>query len=82
MPSITEVTEGLAASRTANRAALNELMGAVYQELRRVARRHMARQHPGHTLQTTDLAAPITVKREWARARAWLHRELQPETAG
>jgi len=190
MPSIIEVTEGPAASRNRNRAALNELMGAVYQELRRVARRHMARQHPGHTLQTTDLineayvrlagaeraesmdrvqflglasramrsvlvdhfrrrhrakrganptrvslsqavvvseqraaeiiaidealrrlaaldprksqivelryfgglsveetaqvvgAAPITVKREWARARAWLHRELQPETAG
>jgi hypothetical protein len=29
------------------RAALNEVMGAVYQELRRVARRHMARQRPG-----------------------------------
>jgi len=27
-------------------------------------------------------AAPITVKREWARARAWLHRELGPERAG
>jgi len=26
--------------------------------------------------------SPGTVKREWARARAWLHRELQPETAG
>ena len=41
MPSIIEVTEGSAASRNGNRAALNELMGAVYQELRRVARRQI-----------------------------------------
>jgi len=26
--------------------------------------------------------APITVKREWARARAWLMRELEPRRAG
>jgi RNA polymerase sigma factor (TIGR02999 family) len=30
-------------------------MAAVYQELRRLARRHMRRERPGHTLQTTAL---------------------------
>jgi RNA polymerase sigma factor (TIGR02999 family) len=190
MPSTTELNEGLAEARNGNRAALNELMPVVYQELRRLAKRHMSRQRRGHTLQTTELvneaylrlakagnaastdrihflalasgamrsvlvdhfrrrrrakrganpvrvsidetmvvseqraaeiiaidealkrlaaldpqksrivelryfgglsveetaevvgAAPITVKREWARARAWLHRELAPETTG
>jgi RNA polymerase sigma factor (TIGR02999 family) len=34
---------------------VDELMAAVYDELRRVARRHMRRERGGHTLQTTAL---------------------------
>jgi hypothetical protein len=30
-------------------------MPVVYEELHRLARRHLAGQAPGHTLQTTDL---------------------------
>jgi RNA polymerase sigma factor (TIGR02999 family) len=35
--------------------ALRELMPLVYGELRRLARRSLAAEHPGHTLQTTAL---------------------------
>jgi RNA polymerase sigma factor (TIGR02999 family) len=36
-------------------SALDELFPLVYEELRRVARRHMRREREGHTLQTTAL---------------------------
>ena len=35
--------------------ALEQLMPLVYEELRRMARRHMRRQPSGHTFQTTEL---------------------------
>ena len=35
--------------------ALDALLPLVYDELRRVARRYMARERPGHTLQATAL---------------------------
>jgi RNA polymerase sigma-70 factor, ECF subfamily len=38
-----------------DRAALDKLIPAVYQELHRLARRAMARERPGHSLQTTAL---------------------------
>jgi RNA polymerase sigma-70 factor (ECF subfamily) len=38
-----------------NRAALEELTPIVYAELHRLARRHMERERPGHSLQTTAL---------------------------
>src|SRR5436190_11025045 len=36
-------------------AALAELTPLVYEELRRLAHRHMGRERPGHTLQTSAL---------------------------
>lgn len=39
----------------AGRSALERLVPAVYDELRRVAHRHLAREATGHTLTTTDL---------------------------
>ena len=38
-----------------DRSALDELTLIVYQELRRLARRYMRGEGPGHTLQTTEL---------------------------
>ena len=35
--------------------ALEQLMPLVYEDLRRMARRYMRQQSPGHTLQTTEL---------------------------
>src|SRR6185369_3280586 len=35
--------------------ALDELMPLIYDELRKMAKRYMSHQNPGHTLQTTAL---------------------------
>jgi len=49
------VTQLLQAWSRGDEAALDRLLPAVYEELRRLARRYMRQQPPGHTLQTTDL---------------------------
>ena len=49
------VTQLLHEWRGGDGAARDELLGVVYQELRRLARRHMRRERAGHTLQTTAL---------------------------
>jgi RNA polymerase sigma-70 factor (ECF subfamily) len=49
------VSDLLAAWREGNKAALDELIPLVYSELRRLARHHIGRERPGHTLQTTAL---------------------------
>ena len=50
-----EVTQLLIEWGNGDQAALDRLMPLVYGELRQMARRYMARQNPGHTLQTTAL---------------------------
>lgn len=50
-----EVTLILNAMSGGNVGAGDELMSAVYAELRRIARGKMAREQPGHTLQATAL---------------------------
>jgi RNA polymerase sigma factor (TIGR02999 family) len=54
-PSPDEVTQLLVAWGNGNQAALEQLMPLVYEELHRLARHYMRREHPGHTLQTTAL---------------------------
>jgi RNA polymerase sigma factor (TIGR02999 family) len=54
-PSVQEITRLLVAWGQGDRTALEILMPLVYDELRRLAKRHMNRQRPGHTLQTTAL---------------------------
>ena len=51
----TDVTELLVAWSNGNQAARDQLMGVVYDELHRLARRYMRRESPGHTLQTSAL---------------------------
>jgi RNA polymerase sigma factor (TIGR02999 family) len=41
--------------RTGSESALNEFLPLVYDELRRIARHHMQREHAAQTLQTTAL---------------------------
>lgn len=53
--SSSQVTQLLAAWRNGDPAAPGKLMPLVYDQLRRIARRHMARERAGHTLQTTAL---------------------------
>ena len=50
-----QVTQLLAAWSSGDRAALDELMPLVYEELRRLAHQYMNRERPGHTLQTSAL---------------------------
>lgn len=50
-----QLTEVLEAVRQDDRRAARELMPLVYDELRRLAAHHMAREKPGHTLQPTAL---------------------------
>ena len=50
-----DVTQLLQAWREGDERALEKLMPLVYQELHRLAQRYMARESPGHTLQTTAL---------------------------
>jgi len=54
-PASQEVSQLLRAWSNGDQDALDKLMPLVYDELRRMAKRHMDRQGPGHTLQTTAL---------------------------
>jgi RNA polymerase sigma factor (TIGR02999 family) len=55
VPSQSDVTGLLLAWSDGDRDALHQLTPLVYQELRRLAKRHMVRERPGHTLQATAL---------------------------
>lgn len=50
-----EITELLANWSRGEKAALERLVPLVYPELRRIAKRQMARENPDHTLQTSAL---------------------------
>ena len=54
-----------------DQAALDQLMPLVYAELRRMARRHMNQQRPGHTLQTTALIHEAYLRLAGDSARQW-----------
>jgi len=57
-----------------DRAALDRLMPLVYAELRRMARRHMNQQCPGHTLQTTALIHEAYMRLAGESAQRWDNR--------
>ena len=50
-----EITQLLAAWGNGDQNALDQLMPLVYSELHRLAHRHIKRERPGHTLQTSGL---------------------------
>jgi RNA polymerase sigma factor (TIGR02999 family) len=54
-----EDTQLLKAWTTGDEQALEKLTPLVYEQLRRVAQRHMAGQRPGHVLQTTALVNEV-----------------------
>jgi RNA polymerase sigma-70 factor, ECF subfamily len=54
-PSTREVTRLLQAWSEGNESALERLIPLVYEELHRLAHHYMARERPGHTLQTSAL---------------------------
>ena len=57
-----DVTQLLKAWSEGDEQALEKLTPLVYQELYRRAHWHMAREHPGHTLQTTALVNEIYLR--------------------
>ena len=54
-PSPRDITQMLIDWSNGDREVLDRLIPVVYGELRRQAARHLRRERPGHTLQTTDL---------------------------
>jgi RNA polymerase sigma factor (TIGR02999 family) len=57
-----------------DRAALDELMPLVYDELRRMAHRYIAQQAPGHTLQTTALIHEAYLRLVGQEEKQWENR--------
>src|SRR5713101_2165029 len=68
-----EVSQLLVAWNKGDGTALDRLMPLVYEELRRMARRHMVRQQPG-TLQTTALINEAYVRLVGQPAKKWQNR--------
>ena len=69
-----EVTQLLIAWSNGDQAALNQLMPLVYGELHRMAKRYMASQSPGHTLQTTALIHEAYLKLVGHKEKGWQNR--------
>jgi RNA polymerase sigma factor (TIGR02999 family) len=75
MPHVShEVTQLLNQWSNGDQAALDKLMPLVYGELRLMARRYMARQNPGHTLQTTALINEAYLKLVGQEEKHWQNR--------
>jgi RNA polymerase sigma factor (TIGR02999 family) len=59
---VDDVTNLLLSWRQGDAAALDRLVPLVYDELRRVARRHLRRESPGHALQATALVHEVYLR--------------------
>jgi RNA polymerase sigma factor (TIGR02999 family) len=69
-----EVTALLAAVEIGDDAAMKQLVPLLYEELRRLARRHLAGQRRGHTLQTADLVSEAYLKLVNVKGTGWKNR--------
>ncbi len=69
-----QVTQLLVSWSNGDEAALEQLMPLVYGELRRLAKRYMSHESPGHTLQTTALVNEAYLRLvDWKNVR-WENR--------
>ncbi|MCP4590841.1 MAG: sigma-70 family RNA polymerase sigma factor [bacterium] len=68
---MTDVTRILEAVRKGERHASDELLAAVYDELRRLAARKLARERPGQTLQGTELVHEAYLRLLGGEAAPW-----------
>jgi RNA polymerase sigma factor (TIGR02999 family) len=73
-PTTQQVTKLLQAWSQGDETALNRLLPVVHQELRRLARRYMFGERPGHTLQTTALVNEAYLRLVNARQVNWQNR--------
>lgn len=69
-----DITGLLHSWRDGEGAALDRLIPLVYGELQRTAKRHMAREQPGHVLQTGDLVNEVYLQLLRFEVVAWQDR--------
>src|ERR1700720_939150 len=69
-----EISELLVDWSGGDRAALDQLMPLVYDELRKLAHRYMAREHGANTLQTTALVNEVYLRLINERGMKWQNR--------
>jgi len=69
-----DVTQLLRAWSRGEQAALSELLPLVYADLRRRARRYMALERKGHSLQTTDLIHEAYLRLQGSKPVEWRDR--------
>ena len=69
-----EVTRLLIDWGGGDQAAFDRLVPLVYEELHRLARRHMGREHVGHTLQTTALVNEAYLRLVDQKRMRWQNR--------
>lgn len=70
----TEITQLLSEWSSGNRAALDEIMPLVYDELRRIAKNYLRRENVGHTLQTTALVHEAFIRLTAQQEVSWQNR--------
>ena len=68
------VTELLLAWSEGDKAALDELMPVVYDELRQLAKNHLSKERPDHTLQTTALVHEAYLRLVDQKSMNWQNR--------
>jgi RNA polymerase sigma-70 factor, ECF subfamily len=73
-PSPQEITQLLVAWRNGDETALDQLMPFVYDELRRIAHRHLRKERRGHTLQTSALINEAYLRLQGYRRVKWKER--------
>jgi RNA polymerase sigma factor (TIGR02999 family) len=73
-PSQKEVSQLLAAWGDGDQAALDALLPLVYSEMRRLAHRHMRRERPGNSLQTSALVNEAYLRLVGQRRVHWKNR--------
>jgi len=73
-PDNAQVSRLLRAWGNGDRAALDRLTPIVYEELRRLARRHMRGERPGHSLQTTALVNEAYMRLVDYKGMQWQNR--------
>ena len=73
-PASAEVTKLLLAWGAGDEKALQQLLPVVYAELHALARRYMAKEHPGHTLQASALVNEAYLKLVDNRRVQWQNR--------
>ncbi|MGI9105829.1 MAG: sigma-70 family RNA polymerase sigma factor [Pyrinomonadaceae bacterium] len=69
-----QVTQLLASWQAGDRDALDELWPVVYDELRRIARRYLREERPGHTLQPTALVHEAYMRLVGQHSVEWQNR--------